>query len=313
MANQSRSGQVITGFCSHFTERAAQMLDPSEREAVLGDLRQLGVSQGRALREILGLIAWRQAAQWADWRPWLNLFLLMIPLSLLLSVLARFAASQSAVYMWLYANNLDVALLGNYGFWYEFAHSVPIVLAIFLKLFCWSWTAGFALGLIAGRTARVRRGLLVLVLVLGVSIGAPAYLAFYWRFLYRTLPGLPAQSDPVSAVWFYRSLFPFLVETALVIIPSLLGIHYGQLARAFPKPWRAGFAALGSLAMAELLYQSSLLWAFWSPHLAWRLEHWPQLNMFAWIVYWPLLYLLAMRTTRRMGANHLYKSPVNVS
>lgn len=303
MANQSRNGQVLTGFRSRSVELAAQLLDPGEREAVLGDLRELGVSQGRALGEILGLAARRQVALWANCRPWLSLLLLILPLSLLLSVKAKFAAGESSVYLWMYANNLDVALLGNHGFWYELAHSVPIVLAIFLRLFCWSWTAGFVLGLLGTRTATIRRGLLVLALVLGVSIAAPAYVAFYWRFFERTLSGLPpAMNDPVSAVWFYRSLFPVLVQTTLVIIPSLVGIHSGQIARAFPKSWRVVFRALAFIAIAELLWQNSFLWVFWSPHLARELGGLRQLNMFALVVYWPLLYILAMRMTRRTPA-----------
>ena len=301
MANQPRSGQVITGFCSRPTELAAQLLDPREREAVLGDLRELGVSQSRALGEILGLAARRQAALWANCRPWLTLLLLILPLSLLLSVKARFAAQESGVYLWMYANNLDVALLGNYGFWYELAHSVPIVLAIFLKLFCWSWTAGFVLGLIGARTAPISRSLLVLALVLGVSIAAPAYLAFYWRFFEPTLSGLPpAMNDPVSAVWLYRSLFPVLVQGTLVIIPSLVGIHSGQMARVFPKPWRVAFRALAFIAIAELLWQNSFLWLFWSPLLAGKMAGLGKLNMFALVVYWPLLYLLAMGMARRI-------------
>lgn len=302
MANQSRSGHV-TGFCSCPVELAAQLLDPGEREAVLGDLRELEVSQGRTLGEILNLAARRQAALWANCRPWLTLLLLILPLSLLLSVRARFAAQESSVYLWMYANNLDVALLGNYGFWYELAHSAPIVLAIFLNLSCWSWTAGFVLGLIGARTAPIRRSLLVLALVLGGSIAAPAYVALYWRFFERTLSGLPAaMNDPISAVWFYRWLFPVLVQATLVIIPSLVGIHSGQMARAFSKPWRAAFRALAFIAIAELLWQNSFLWVSWSPHVAARLGGLRQLNMFAWVVYWPLLYLLAMAMARRIPA-----------
>jgi hypothetical protein len=190
VANQSRRGQRITGFCSRPAELAAQLLDPGDREAVLGDLRELGVSQAGALREILGLAARRQAALWANCLPWLSLFALILPLSLLLSVMAKFAAGESSVELWLYANNLDVALLCNYGFWYELAHSVPIVLSIFMKLACWSWTAGFALGLIGAQTAPINRGLLLLALALGGSIAAPAYVAFYWRFFCRVY--LPA-------------------------------------------------------------------------------------------------------------------------
>jgi len=303
VANQSRNAQVVTGFCSRPVELAAQLLDPGEREAVVGDLRELGVSPGRALGEILGLAARRQAALWADCRPWLILLVVILPFSLLLSVMARFAAGESSVELWLYANNLDVALLGNYGFWYELAHSVPIVLAIFLKLFCWSFTAGFVLGLIGSRTAPLNRGLLVLGLVLGFSMAAPAYVAFYWRFFERTSSGLPAaMNDPVSAVWFYRSLFPVLVQIAFVIIPSLVGIHSGQMARAFAKAWRVVFRALAFIAIAELLWQNSFLWVFWSLNLAGKVGGLRQLNMFALVVYWPLLYLLVMSMARRIPA-----------
>lgn len=299
MAKQSRIGPVITRFYSRLVELAARLLDPDEREAVLGDLCELGVRPGRALREVVGLAVRRQAALWANWRPWVTLFVLILPLSLWLSVISRFASGESSVYLWLYANNLDVALLGNYGFWYELAHAVPIVLAIILKLFCWSWTVGFALALIGPRLP-IRRGLVVLVLLLGVSIGAPAYLDIYWRFLGRTLPGLHAESDPISAVWFYRSLFPLFVQTALVIIPSLLGIHSGQLARAFRARWRVAFRALAFVAIAELVWQNRFLWVFRTSHLIWGLESLRAFHMLAWIVYWPLLYLIAVHATRRM-------------
>lgn len=178
----------------------------------------------------------------------------------------------------------------------------PFVFAIFLKLFCWSWIAGFGLGLIATRTAPISRGLLLLVLVMGFSFGAPAYLTFYWQFLYRTLPILAAVGDPISALWFYRSLFPFFIQIALVVIPSLVGIHSGQLARAFRKPWRVVFRAFACIAIAQLLWQNSLLGVFWGPRLAQKLESLQQFNRFAMVGYWPLLYLLAMRTTRRIPA-----------
>jgi hypothetical protein len=95
-------------------------------------------------------------------------------------------------------------------------------------------------------------------------------------------------NDPVFAIWFYRSLFPVLVQTALVIIPSLVGLHSPRTARAFRKPWRVAFRTLGFIAIAELMWQNSLLCMFWSPHLGGRLEGLPQLNMFALVAYWPL-------------------------
>ena len=56
----------------------------------------------RALIEVFGLVARREAAQWRDWRPWLALALL-IPFGVLLSLVSRHTASGSAIHIWLYA------------------------------------------------------------------------------------------------------------------------------------------------------------------------------------------------------------------
>ena len=48
-------------------ERVTRLLEPDEREAVLGDLAE-GESSGlRGLLEVLGLVLCRQVARW-DWR-----------------------------------------------------------------------------------------------------------------------------------------------------------------------------------------------------------------------------------------------------
>ena len=50
------------------------MLDPTEREAVRGDLIESGETGNQALLGVLGLLCRRQAALWSDWRPWLVLW-----------------------------------------------------------------------------------------------------------------------------------------------------------------------------------------------------------------------------------------------
>ena len=55
-------------------------LEPDERDAVQGDLAELGVTGMRALRDLLGLIVRRQALAWTDRRPWLPLGVLVVPL-----------------------------------------------------------------------------------------------------------------------------------------------------------------------------------------------------------------------------------------
>ena len=48
----------------------ARMLDPAEREAVLGDLAECGDSPGGALQGIAGLVVRRQLERLKHWHPW---------------------------------------------------------------------------------------------------------------------------------------------------------------------------------------------------------------------------------------------------
>lgn len=71
--------------CWWLVDKLSRMLEPSERDAVCGDLAELGLTGGQAFRDLLGLIARRQAALWKDWRPWLALLGIAVPLGLLLT------------------------------------------------------------------------------------------------------------------------------------------------------------------------------------------------------------------------------------
>ncbi len=52
---------------------AAGALEPGERDAVLGDLAEQGVSGARPIFDVLGLVARRQLLIWTSWRPWFAL------------------------------------------------------------------------------------------------------------------------------------------------------------------------------------------------------------------------------------------------
>ena len=180
----------------------AATLDPSEREAVLGDFAESGESGGRALREVLGLVARRQAATWAAWRPWLTLTVLIIPLSIFLSVLSRSTSDESAVYAWMYANNWDWGLIRNRGFWYVLSDCAVLVFAEWLTLICWSWSTGFVLGYFSKGIARLNVVLLLFALGLGEALVAPAYATYSLNYLHRFLhlPSLPNPNAPVFAL-----------------------------------------------------------------------------------------------------------------
>jgi hypothetical protein len=51
----------MTRTCWWLVDIASRMLEPDERDAVRGDLAESGVTGGYALRDLLGLLARRQA------------------------------------------------------------------------------------------------------------------------------------------------------------------------------------------------------------------------------------------------------------
>ena len=72
---------ALTGMTMRTTILRAllRLLDPVEREVVEGDFLELGVPRVRAIGEVMGLLARRQAAVWLDWRPWIVLAAIVAP------------------------------------------------------------------------------------------------------------------------------------------------------------------------------------------------------------------------------------------
>ena len=108
-------GEVMSGAGWWLADAASQLLEPRERDAVRGDLIESGSSGWRALREILGLVARRQGAFWMDWRPWLAMVVIVLPIGLMLSHVSRWLADGNAVYIAVYTRLWDWAHLGYPG------------------------------------------------------------------------------------------------------------------------------------------------------------------------------------------------------
>jgi hypothetical protein len=66
---------------------ATRLLEPDEREAVLGDLLEAGEGGWSGLPGVLGLVVRRQLQLFRNWRPWAASFGLTLPGSLLLMIL----------------------------------------------------------------------------------------------------------------------------------------------------------------------------------------------------------------------------------
>ena len=283
----------------HAVEWIARALDPNEREAVLGDLAESGEAWHRRLGEILGLVIRREAALWKSPRVWIILVAVVVPLGLLVSVSAALISGETRVYVWMYANNWDWALVRNAGFWHVFSEASVIAGVKFLTLGCWAWTIGFVIGTVSGKVFRSSAFALLLVLLAGGFSLAPRYLAFCWQLRNELFhaPALPQQSDPISPIWFYRVMFPLMVQLALVAAPALWGLVAG---RSQPRSrilrvcvWIVAIASVISLVLREpgfglLFYRHSSAWLSQETYLLY------------FVVYWPIVYLLAGGIQKRL-------------
>lgn len=122
---------------------AARLLDADEREAVLGDLEEIGETSWRGLIDILGLVARRQAGHWKNWRPWLAAFGLALPCSF---ALMGFSVSVSRSYLDLSGPTIFNAAGISVG------HGLFLLLCNLVLLGAWSWTGGFVIGSLSRRT-----------------------------------------------------------------------------------------------------------------------------------------------------------------
>ena len=165
-------------------EVAARLLERDEREAVLGDLLETGEGGWRRLLDVLGLVVRRQILHWRSWRPWLAVFGLALPGSLLLM---GFSVSISSIYERLVDRRI---LIGS-------PH--PIHEAFFqllcrgLLLIGGSWACGFVMGSMSRRT-------------LWVSIASSCFPCLFClvRFREPSLSRLCLFLFPLPAIWGVR-------------------------------------------------------------------------------------------------------------
>lgn len=285
------------------TELAAQALDREEREAVLGDLAEAGGSEFQNFRAVAGLVWRRQAMEWWHWRPWIVCLVLILPLGLFLSAVSRFTAQQTSVYLWLYVNNPGWDLLHNRGFWSELGNSTLLVSGVFVKLACWAWAAGFVIGCVTRKIWRSGYFSFVLVLFVGM-VCASIYLSPYleWVLRGRFQQNLSPHDDPVSQIFFYRSLLPIIVQLFIVAVPAIAAMRCGQ--ERVSALFRSTMILLSLVVVGDMLLHNSILWIEVCGGPSGKLAQVaPYLGAVSVIAYWPFAYLL-IRSLRR------YQRPV---
>ncbi len=210
----------MNGLCWWLVNLVSRALEPDERDAVRGDLCESGESAGQSLLQVLGLVARRQAVLWMKWRPWVALVFLAMPLGLLFGLMCKVIAHSGAIYLWLYTNYWSWTILENAAYRHDFIDFVAATLITYGVLAGLAWSAGLALGFLSRKSLPVSGALFSLLL-------------FFGQFLYA--PGAPPRVPPrVSAnsvVFehpFYRVLFPLILQTLLILAPSVLGMLHSR-------------------------------------------------------------------------------------
>lgn len=236
MGGEPGRGPAMTRICWLLVDSVSRMLDPDERDAVRGDFAESGGTGGQALRDLLGLIVRRQASFWKDWRPWLALFGLAVPVGLLLGLSSISLVGSYDLYLWIFRNygTIDPAILEQIGL--TARSGVVHLVCASLLLGSWSWTSGLVLGSLSRRTVWVNGTLFCVVLSV---VELSATLNRQYRY---------SVSGGVFSFTFYRVILPLILQLALVLLPALWGMRQGL--RLAPRPlgktilWVAAIVAM---------------------------------------------------------------------
>jgi hypothetical protein len=272
----------MTHFCWWFVDILSRMLEPDERDAVLGDLVESGATGGQALRDVMGLVVRRQAALRKDWHPWLALAGLVGVAGVLLSEIAfQFDA----------AIDLQVRTYWRHGVHFgtglSVGEDVVYLVCLFLGLFSWLWVSGFVLGSLSGRATWLTGTLFCLVV-------QSSYILRLLLPRGLTLPG--------AQLW---ALVLHMLRTSIPILPFLLAAIWGMNRGAQLRALR--FQQVVLLAAIIVVLTSLVTWTTgwyetvrvtWSEG-AWHAIPWPRRLLPLATVSWPVAYMLATSSWRR--------------
>lgn len=290
MGNGPTHNSIMSRNCWTVALWLSSMLDDAERDAVIGDLAESREKGSRALVNVLGLVVRRQATFWKNSHFWAVLLIMVLPLSFLLCTVAQGVAGETAVYTWMYANNWDWELFKNFGFWYEMWHVAIQTFLAWLMLACWSWSAGFLLGCYRKVAQPQTSGALLLLLALLQIANAPQH----WFHFWVALSGIPQLTSfdghaPVSAITFYRVVFPFLVLGMLVAVPAVWGMRQEKMRR--PRKFRIVLVLAASVSVLTMLFRipPGLGFLLGSYSGEWVSK---TMRVSLLLAYWPVLYML---------------------
>lgn len=234
-------------------EWLANWLDPSERDAVLGDLTEAGTINARAIRALLGLIARRH------WQIWIALSCLMCTVGLALSpIVFRFGGALGG----------QLRTYAKYGVLQEtgltFDRQVVYLSCLLLAIPVWMWATGFLIGCLSGRAAWLTGSLFWIIFV------------DFWRVRVIVSGAVIYWGNPWSL------LVPWNPEVVLFLAFALWGMNRGYRVRV-PAVGTAVFLAAVTAVLTTMVFVTGgwkeAAVRAWSegaiPGLPWESRLWP--------------------------------------
>jgi hypothetical protein len=189
------------------TQQASKILeDPSERESFLGDIEERNLAGTlRGLADISCLIASRQLKLWQNWRPWLTLLVLFLPLSTLL---------HSAL-------SISSTLANNPFYESQYVQSVLIWGSISTML--WAWSVGFSMAQLGKHTVWTQFPALALVSHIPMALSRSPYLFLFGFASWMFLVALPSVMG--ARACFQNSRLSTKGKLALAI-PAMIALYF---------------------------------------------------------------------------------------
>lgn len=269
----------MTQVCWWLVDKLSRTLEADERDAVRGDFAESGATGGQALREMLGLVARRQAGLWRDWHPWLALVGIAVPTAVILRLLSHSLHGSFLTY---------VVIPWQFGVRYRtgltVAEDVTVFVSLAAALVACSWTSGFALGSLSSRTVWVQGALFCLIGTFPV-----------WMLFVERHPWVGV----LLLVW----------QSAFLLIPAIWGARQAVRGRNFGL--RGTILLVLTLSSVIALATWTGTWrqvalVAWSEGAYWGTGiDWPIRLLHALLLSWPALYLLWAAISRHRQSRML--------
>lgn len=276
-------------------------LSQAEQQAVLGDLIENGDSPESAMANVLGLVIRRETAVLRDFRLWLAIAIVVVPVSYLLSAIAEAATGQGAVYSWMYLNNWDWALTRNPGFWRVLRETAMSFGITCLVLACCSWSAGFLIGRFTKADLQATETAFIVLLAVSFAGDAPGrFFQFLWSLHGLPLaPSLPDTHAPITANVFYRVFFPWVVLASLVIVPAFSGMRRGNRSLLLERKMRVVLVGAAITSVLIMLIQVPGFGLMLGANVReWLWHHQNSMQAMPLLSFWPAVYFIAIAVRR---------------